>query len=122
MLKCLPETKMSFFSAGTDGNPSALAAVLDGDGPLPAEHTPPFPVGSLQPSRPREEQPLLTEACGCSMTLLRIYSFVGEAPQYPPVLSGTKYLLPSCVQQLKSQHGMFAARQGSRLENHKNFL
>lgn len=113
---------MSFFSAGTDGNPSALAALLDGDGPLPAEHTPPFPVGSLQPSRPREEQPLLTEACGCSMTLLRIYSFVGEAPQYSPVLSGTKYLLPSCVQQLKSQHGMFAARQGSRLENHKNFL
>lgn len=89
---------MSFFSAGTNGNASAvaLAALLDADERIPAEHTPPFPgsqhciVGSLQPILPREQQPQLAgKACGCSMRLLGIYSFVGEAPQYPPVLSGT---------------------------------
>lgn len=87
------------FSAGTHGDASALApaALLDADEPIPGEHTLPFPgsqdcmVGSLQPILPSQEQSLLTgEACGCSIChFCEFISSVGDAPQYPSVLSGT---------------------------------
>lgn len=125
------------FCAGTYGNASALvpAALLDADGPVPAEgrgnpslsrlaalHS------SFAAAHPTEARAATADRRSLwlqNLTLLRIYSFCGRCSSVSICALGNEIGNICSLRVFRSLNPITASlllEQGGRLENHKNFL
>lgn len=109
------------------------AALLDADGLIPAEHTPPFPssqhciVGSLA-AHSAEARAATADRRSLwlqHLTLLGIYSFCGRCSSVS-ICALRNELGSICslrvFRSLNPSTASLLLEQGGRLENHKNFL